>query len=126
MLLFERGHHGHYGLDKPRSPCALGAKAAFAPQDTWANRALRRIVGRLDAFDPHERPQRVIQFADLPTDHLGFRHPTDLPPLEQTRDTAPNRTQEEAEPRVWEGTITDLMPPVEHLARLLSQALANR
>ena len=33
--------HAHHGLDKPRSPCALGAKAAFAPQDTRAHRAVK-------------------------------------------------------------------------------------
>jgi hypothetical protein len=40
MLLFERGHHRHHRLDKPRPLGTLGAKAAFAPQDTRADGAV--------------------------------------------------------------------------------------
>ena len=63
MLLLERGHHRHHRFDKARPCGTLGPKAAFAPEDPRANRPLGGIVRGLHAFDPHERPQGVVDLS---------------------------------------------------------------
>ncbi len=78
MLLLERGHDRHHSLDKARPLGTLRAKAAFAPQDTRANSALRRIVRGLHAFNPHEGPQGVVDLEHFPTDPFRLGHPTGL------------------------------------------------
>jgi hypothetical protein len=67
VLLLEGGYHRHQGFDKPRPSGTLGPKAAFAPQDHWADRPLGRIAGRLHPFDMHKGPQ-----GDQPTVILTF------------------------------------------------------
>ena len=60
MLLLERGHHGHHGLDKPRPLGTVRAKAAFAPEHPGPDRPLRGVVRRLDLGVAHKGPQGVI------------------------------------------------------------------
>ena len=100
MLLLERGHHRHHGLDKPGPLGTLRAKAAFAPQDTRADGALRRIVRRLDAFHAHKGPQGVVDFEHLPTDAFRLGHATGLARFEPPRDLAPHRPHRDPELRV--------------------------
>src|SRR5881296_3343853 len=125
MLLFKRGHHRHHGLDKARPLGTLRAKAAFAPQDTWADGALCRIVRGLDAFHPHKGPQGVIDLEHLPTDTFRLGHTTGLAHLEPSRDRAPDRPHRDPELGVRALAIADTMPRMKHLPGLLPQALPN-
>jgi hypothetical protein len=38
VLLLERCHHRHHGLNKTRTVGTLGPKTAFAPEDPWTDR----------------------------------------------------------------------------------------
>src|SRR5437763_14128282 len=125
MLLLERGHHGHHSLDKPRPLGTLRAKTAFAPQDTWTDSALRRIVGRLDAFHTHKGPQGLIDLQHFPTDAFRLCHATGLASLEQPSHVAPQRAHQGPELRVGQYAVADLVPPVEPLAGLRAQRVPN-
>src|SRR4029077_6581199 len=125
MLLLERGHHGHHGLDKPRPLRTLRAKTAFAPQDTRTDGALRRIVGWLDAFHAHKSPQGLIDLEHFPTDAFRLCHATRLARLEQPRYMAPKRAHQDPKLCVGQRAVADLMPPVEHLPGLLPQTVPN-
>ena len=93
MLLFERGHYRHHSLNKARPRATLRAKAAFAPQDTWTDGTLRRIVRGLHAFHAHKGPQGVVDFEHFATDAFCLGHATGLAGFEPPRDRAPNQTR---------------------------------
>src|SRR5262245_27062346 len=124
MLLLEGGHDRHHGLHKSRPLSTLCAKAAFAPQDTRANGALRRIVRGLDACNPHARPQGVVDFEDFATAPFRLGHPTGWAGFEPPCDRAPERPHRDSELGVRQSASADAMPCMEHLPGLLAQALA--
>src|SRR4030095_12379389 len=125
MLLLERSHHSHHGLDKPCPLGTLGPKAAFAPQDARTDRPLGGIVGRLDTFHPYKGPQGLMDLEHFPTDAFCLRHATGLACLEQARYVPPQRTHQDPELRVCQRALAALMPPVEHLAGLRAQRFPN-
>ncbi len=55
------GGHGQDALDKPQAALAVGAKRPFTPQDSRTHGAFSGIIGRLDARDGDECPQRPRQ-----------------------------------------------------------------
>src|SRR4051794_23499037 len=58
LLLLTGGRDGQRPFHEAVAGGALRAKAAFAPEHRRADRLLRSVVRRLDAWHGHERPQR--------------------------------------------------------------------
>src|SRR5215207_6660584 len=78
VLLLERCHHRHHGLNNTRTVGTLCPKTAFAPEDPWTDRPLCRIVRRLNLGVAHERPQRLAPLEQLSAGSFGLGHPTGL------------------------------------------------
>src|SRR3989338_2811564 len=50
----------------------IGSEGAFAPEDGFPQRALRPVVGRLDALDPGEGPEAAVALEDIPAEGGGL------------------------------------------------------
>ena len=87
FLLSQGGHDGHHSLDKEAAGWALCAQAGLAPKHAVTKRLFSGIVGWLDAFFIHERPQGRFDLQDFPTGSSGSGMGTGLP-LPQKRSCA--------------------------------------
>ena len=72
MLLFQRGDNSHNALSKATACLALSAEATLAPKHTGTDLPFGQVVGRLYAFDAHERPQGFLSFEDVTAGACGF------------------------------------------------------
>ena len=57
VLATARFDHGEHALDKLAAAARLRAKRELPPDHGVTQRLFRGVVGRLDSFDVHERPQ---------------------------------------------------------------------
>lgn len=126
MLLLERGQHGRHRVDNARPVGTLGPQAPVAPQAPWTDRARSGMVGRLQACDPHKRPQRIVHREPLATDALGLGHAAGLSGLEPSCDLAPPRPHQDLALGVWQRPIADAMPRMNHLSDLRPPGRPNR
>jgi hypothetical protein len=118
VLRLERGHPGQHRFDNARPVGPLGPQAAFAPPDPWTDRARSGLVGRLHACDPHQRPQRIVHLEHLATYARGCGHAAGLTGLEPSCDRAPPRPPQDLELGVWQRSLADTLPRLNHLSAL--------
>jgi hypothetical protein len=126
MGRLEGSHHGQHRCDTPGALGTAGPTAAVAPESSWADRPLGRVVRRRYAVMAHARPQGLAPLHELSTHAFGLRHATRLPRLEPPLHRAPDRPPRAATARMRQGAVTHPRPPVQQLASLGPQRFAAR
>jgi hypothetical protein len=74
LLQTQRRYRRQRPPHEPTAIFTLTAERALPSQDRRTDRALRRVVGRLDPFDPSEGPQRRLHRLNLSTRGGGPGH----------------------------------------------------
>src|SRR4029453_6617166 len=92
-------------------------------EHTGTDRPLCRVVGRLDAFDLHERPQRLAPLQDVPAGPFSLGHPTPTSRFPYTLHFLTKRTHIGAKTRSFQRAFAHPMPPRKHLMRLRQQGV---
>ena len=126
VLLCERGHHRHHRIHQPGALGALGPNAPLAPEGPWPNGPLGGVVRGLHPVVTHKRPQGLPSLEHLPTDPCRLWDATGLPLFEPPLHLAPDRPHRAGNACMGQRAVADAMPPVKHLASLVSQGLADR
>ena len=76
LLLAACRHHGQDALHEPTPRLTVGTAAGLAVQHGMSQRPLGLIVGRLDSFHSHERPEMRLFGQQLPYMMWLMQRPT--------------------------------------------------
>ena len=120
-LLPERRRDREHPFGKPTAGGAVRAKAAPAPEHGGPQRALRRVVGRLDPGDVDEGPERCPEFDEVATRRRGLAVRGLGPAPQPALDAAPQWPHRVPKARARQGAIPHAVPAREHRRRVREQ-----
>ena len=112
-------------FDESTARFTLGAKAQLAVDHRRTQRALRRVVGRLDAFDVNEGPQPVAVFVQLAAHPDEPLVAAELAAQQQSVDLFSNRAHVPAESSPTDLAFFVTSPMLKHQFDLTYQIMAE-
>lgn len=125
VVLFAGGGGCHDAFDEAASCGAVRAETPFAPLYARAHGPFCRVVRRLHPFDIHESPQvlRVFDKALARAFHLLVA--TARPFAQKPFDICAQSPHVLPERAALQRSISNTMPPMEHLVAMVQQGRAN-
>lgn len=125
VLPAQRLHHRQQTLDQPAACLAVAALTTLTPQHRRTQRPLGRVVGRLDPFATHERPQGRLQTQQISTNRRRLGAAATAATLQHRTQPGPLLVDVRLQGAPRQRSVAHAVPPVEHILGEGQQLLTN-